>query len=170
MFMRILGQTVGMAKGLCFVTSQLKVLLWVWQVKGGRTKNSSSAVCVPVVFVSNIGLNTDTQEERRILSKDPEEMELLPCKPGWGASRRGELADLSLGAASSVSLHWADFLLWECFLVGGTLISPCQLEARQLLDSIPAVQKSQNKTLCHLIARAEIIYGPGLWSQSLKLL
>lgn len=43
---------------------------------------SSSAVYVPIVLVFNVGFNTDTQEERRVLSRDPEEMELLPCKPG----------------------------------------------------------------------------------------
>lgn len=118
MFMGILGQTVSIAKSLCFVTSQLKLLLWIWQVKGGGTKISSSVVCVPVVFVFNIGFNTDIQERRRFLSKDPEERELLPCKPGWGASRRGELADVSLCAASSVSLHWPAFLLCVWFFVG----------------------------------------------------
>lgn len=43
---------------------------------------SSSAVYEPIVFVFNVGFNTDTREERRVLSKDPEEMELLTCKPG----------------------------------------------------------------------------------------
>ena len=82
MFVGILSQTVSIAKGLCFVTSQLKLLLGIWEVKEGVTKKPSSVVCVQVVFVFNIGFNIDIQERKRILSKDPEEMELLPCKPG----------------------------------------------------------------------------------------
>jgi len=46
------------------------------------TKKPASVVCVQAVFVFNIGFNTELQERRRILSKDPEDMELLPCKPG----------------------------------------------------------------------------------------
>lgn len=78
MFMGILSQT---AKGLCFVTTQLKLLLGIWELKEEVTKKPSSVVCVQVVFVFNISFNIDIQE-RRIRSKGPEEMELLPCKPG----------------------------------------------------------------------------------------
>lgn len=76
MFMGILSQAISIAKGLCFVTSQLKLLLGIWQVKEGVTKKPPSAACVKVVFVFNIGFNADIQKRRRVLSKDPEEMEL----------------------------------------------------------------------------------------------
>lgn len=82
MSMGILSQAGSIAKGLCFVTTQVKLLLGIWEVKEGVTKKPPSVVCVQVVFVFNIGFNIDIQERRRILSKGPEEMELLPCKPG----------------------------------------------------------------------------------------
>lgn len=66
-------------------------------MKEGVTKKTFSIFCAQVVF--NTGFNTDLQEIRRILSKDPEEMELLLCKP-----ERGEIADGSLCAASSMGL------------------------------------------------------------------
>lgn len=102
MFMGILSQTVNTANGLWLVTLQLKLLLGTWEVKEGVTKKTFSIFCVQVVF--NTGFNTDLQEIRRILSKDPEEMELLLCKPERGASERGEIADGSLCAASSTGL------------------------------------------------------------------
>lgn len=86
---------------------------------------------------------------------------------------------MSLCAASPTGLASHDFLLCACVFWGGiylhslsgvALMLPCLVEATQLLDSLPAVQTSQNKTQCHLSVRAEVIYGPGLWSYSLKLL
>lgn len=46
MFMGILSQTVSIAKHLCFVTLQLKLLLGIWEVKEGLTKKPPSVVCV----------------------------------------------------------------------------------------------------------------------------
>lgn len=109
MFMGILSQTVSIAKGLCFVTSQLKLLLGIWEVKERVTKK---------IFFC---FNTDIQERRRILPKDPEEMELLPGKPGRGASKRGEIADVSLCAALPTSLAWHDFLICACGFFRGSI-------------------------------------------------
>lgn len=102
MFMGTLSQTVNIAKCLWLVTSQLKPFLGIWEVKEGVNKKTFSIFCVQVVF--NMGFNTDLRERRRILPKDPEEMELLPCQPERGASERREIADGSLCAVSSVGL------------------------------------------------------------------
>lgn len=50
MFMGLLRQIVGIAKGLCFVTLQLNLLLGIWEVKEGATKRP------PSVFVCRLCL------------------------------------------------------------------------------------------------------------------
>lgn len=128
----------SIAMGLCFVTSQFKLLLWIWQVKRAGTKMSSSAVCVPVVFVFNTGFNTDTQEERGILPKDPEEMELLPqvrsLQERW-ALRCVPVCSI----LCELALAWLS-ALWVVFC-GGALISPCQQEAKAASGFTPCSTK-----------------------------
>lgn len=68
-------------------------------------------------------------------SKEPEEMELLSWKPGWGDSKGGEIADMSLRAAASTSLAWRDFLLY----VGGGVGDLFSIPSLECPDLSPSV-------------------------------
>lgn len=55
MFVAVLRQIVGIAKGLRFVTLQLNLLLGIWEVKEGATKKPLSGFCVQVVSLFSKG-------------------------------------------------------------------------------------------------------------------